>query len=93
MLTSQAQGEDHVIGEMNLNIVRELTSNVHEPDLVNEASCFKSELETVQENVISSSFDCLRKIGKIQYEVQSKVKRDVDWMKKLVYGHNEYIII
>lgn len=52
----------------------------------------KSEIERSQNWLLRSIYRLMRQIALLQTDIQFKLKRDVEWMRKLTAGHNEYFL-
>eukprot|EP01032_Pedospumella_encystans_P013316 gene13316-15338_t len=52
----------------------------------------KNEIERSQNWLLRSIYRLMRQIALLQTDIQYKLKRDVEWMKKLNSGHNEYFL-
>jgi hypothetical protein len=52
----------------------------------------KNEIERSQNWLLGAIYRSMRQIALLQTDIQYKLKRDVDWMKKLSQGHNEYFV-
>lgn len=52
----------------------------------------KNEIERSQNWLLGAIYRSMRQIALLQTDIQYKLKRDVDWMKKLTQGQNEYFL-
>lgn len=52
----------------------------------------KAEIERSQNWLLRSIYRLMRQIALLQTDIQFKLKRDVEWMRKLTVGHNEYFL-
>lgn len=51
---------------------------------------FKQEIEDSQNQLIVGIYAVMRSIAQLQTDIQYRLKKDVDWMKKMTNGSNEY---
>lgn len=59
-------------------------------DRLQQVSRSKARLEEAQLSFSRMIFSTLRRVAVLQTEIQFKLKKDVDWMKRLSTGKNEY---